>query len=180
MSTGDIDVEIPIQVVIKEFRPESQGLVGRLDKPGFVGSIEEETISLTPVERIGLFSVVGHEIVQMAVSIDISAVNAHAGFAAGVGVESDSGLESSILKAALANVAPEKIRHRIIGDQEVDIAIPIVVGRKNPQPLRHDPPGPGHSRGFRDVLELSTAPVDEERIRSPIVFVRMAIGRQPP
>ena len=116
------------------------------------------------------------EVVLQAISVNVSAIDSHAGLGAAGGVEGDAGLERRVFELAAAQVAPEEVRYRVVGDEEVDVAVGIEVGGQDTEALGEDSAAHGDPRRAGDVLKPAAAAVEVERVGSPIVFVGMAVG----
>ena len=176
MAPGDVDVEIPVKVVVKEAGAEAERVKGRLSQAASKRVVIKEPIALSEEERVGLLGKIGQEVVLQAIAIDVSAVDPHAGLGAAGGVEGDAGFESRVFEFAAAQVAPEEVRHRVVGDEEVDVAVGIEVGGQDAEALGEDPATHGDPGRAGDVLESPSAAVEVERVGSPIVFVGVAVG----
>ena len=162
MAAGDVDVEIPVKIVVKEAGAEAERIKGRLSQAASQRVVIKEPIALSEEERVGLLGKVGQEVVLQAISVDVAAVDPHAGLGAAGGVEGDAGLERRVFELAAAKIAPEEVRNRVVGDEEIDVAVGIEVGWQDAEALGEDPATHGDPGRAGDVLESSAAPVEVE------------------
>ena len=114
----------------------------------------------------------GEEDVGTAVVIDIAKVDTHGGKGAPIIVDGDSGGQSHFPEAALAFVVEEEIGLGVVGDQDIDAAIAIVIGKCHAHALADVT---ADSRGFGDVSEGAVSVVVIEGVGEAGVVVGMTM-----
>ena len=133
MAVGLRQVEAPVVVGIERGEPEAEHEPGRRGERGRGRSVAEPTLAVIVIERGRFAQVVGDGQVEPAVAVEVSTGHAHARQIATVGAGRQARLLSLLGEPEAALVAEEKVGCRVVGHEQVDLAVVIEVGRDNPQ-----------------------------------------------
>ena len=79
------------------------------------------------VERVSLVGQVGHHDIRPAIVVVVGEVDAHAGIGLPFGVHRNARLQADLLEGSIRLLVEEKLRHRVVGDVEVDASVAVVV-----------------------------------------------------
>ena len=112
------------------------------------------------------------EDVRPAVVVDVARVGAHPGqrlARLGVG---DPGHEADLLERAVLQVVEQEVGLRVVGDEQVHVAVAVEVGEADAHALADQLADPALDR---DVRERAVAVVVVERVRQALVVVRVAV-----
>ena len=116
---------------------------------------------------------VRHQQVDVSVSIEVFAGDAHAGDGHTAIVVRAADPRRHVLEGAVAPVAPQEARRLIVGDVQVDPAVAVEVARQDPEAVAG---GPGDARPLGYVLEPAVAEIAiEPVVRWRLVGHRVAV-----
>ena len=156
------DVGVPVVVVVEEARAEGAELEHRHAEAHGVAPVDEPHPSLVALEEGALVVEVHHQQVQSAVPVHVLGVGAHGPCRPARGVEGHLGLERDVPEAAVAEVAEEEVRRRVVRLEDVDPAVVVEVGGDDAHALAHEA---GDARPGARVLEGAVAAVAVEAAR---------------
>jgi hypothetical protein len=121
-----------------------------------------------PKERLGVVSEGGEHEVEPAVAVVVAGVDAHAGLRPALAVHCDAGQEPDALEAPASQVVVQEVRIRVVGHEEVDLAVAVVVGRDDAEAV-----------GLRGVREAGGRGSLDERAVPPVQEEEVLLARQP-
>ena len=133
MTVGD--VEVAPAVVVKINQPDAPGHVGQTVAQAGAGRLVHEQAVEVAVESVRVAGEVGDHQIEPAVVVVVGPISAHAGLRVAVLVVGDARLDGDLGEAA-AVVAEQEVRHRIVGDEQVRVAVAVIVGGADAQPER--------------------------------------------
>src|SRR6185503_14680641 len=117
---------------------------------GAIGHIGEGSVPVVVIEAIQLKIQVSNVDVQIPISINISGIDAHAGFIPAIFTGSKSGNQRNVLEGPVVAIFKKEIGPCIVGDRNVRPAIVVQVREHH-----------AHSFGFRDSYTRLFAHVGE-------------------
>ena len=87
------------------------------------------------VEGAVLVGEVGDEQLGKAVAVDVLGIDAHARLGHAVDVEGGSRDLGDVVEGAVAAVQEQEVRVHVVGDEDVDQAVVVDVGRHHAEPV---------------------------------------------
>src|ERR1700680_339016 len=93
--------------------------------------IRESLIAVVAVYRKSLLIDIGHEEILAAVLIEIRGIHAHAGTSQAILAIPDSRREADLLEFLAAPVYEQKVRNRIVGLKQIQVAIVVDIRSYN-------------------------------------------------
>ena len=107
--------------------------VGRQAEEG--GVVEEDPFAIVLVEGGVLVREVGDEQLGKAVAVDVLGVDPHARLGHAVDVEGSARELGDVVEGAVAAVQEQEVRVHVVGDEDVDQAVVVDVGRHHAEPV---------------------------------------------
>src|SRR3984893_13598338 len=96
-----------------------------------VAGIGEGAVSFVLVKGVALIRQVSYHEIRPTVIIEVGEIHTHAGIGTPVYINRDFGVETDIFKSAIPFIAIEELRHGIVGDKKIDMAIAIIVRNRH-------------------------------------------------
>ena len=135
VAVGQEEVEPAVQVVVEVEGAEGQGEQGLAAEVGDRGDVDEELVALVPVERHHLVGEVADDDRRAAAAVVVGGVDPHAAAGdAGLG-ERHAGGDADLLEGAVALVAVEEVRLRVVGHRQVLPAVAVQVEHRDAERL---------------------------------------------
>src|SRR5437016_5464370 len=125
MSLGDQKVFPSVIVIINESYTPAGVRHGHATDSGRIAIVGKGAIAVVPIECVHLACEVGNYQVRQAVVVIIREVHSHACVAMALAVYSDSGAQRNFLECAIAFITVKKFGYGVVGDKDVDMAVPI-------------------------------------------------------
>ena len=134
----------------------------RADEAGGDARVLELRAVQVAEERLRVVGEGGEHEVEPPVAVVVAGVGAHSRLGAALGVHRDAAQQPHALEAAAALVVVEEVRVRVVGHEQVDLAVAVVVGRQHAEAvgLRRV----GEAGGRRGLDEGPVAAVQEEEV----------------
>src|SRR5215472_5148693 len=174
MRVGGEDVlESVIVEIEKPNSPAGKGAGGDGKARARGDIFESRRATGVAVERIGVVGQRREDQIGSAVVIVIPEINSHAGHGAALVIQRNSRQQRDFLEFAVAEVVKQKIRHGIIGDEDIGQTVAIVVGNGDPHALS-DLIGETGGRG--DIGEGTVVVVAEHLIGRAAIGAGIAIA----
>ncbi len=128
--------------------------------------------AVVAIEHERLAHQVADDDVFVAVGVGIGGGDAHAAFGTSRGVERRAGQEALVFERAVALIAPQLARRRVVGDEHVEmpVAVEVADGDTEARAVR-----PQDARGLRHVLERAVALVAEQAVGHRTIRRRRAV-----
>src|ERR1700730_10432616 len=169
MALCDEQILAPIVVVVEKLNSPTRVQEGHAAYAAHVAVIGEAGISAVVIKGVFLVGKVGDDKIGQAVVIVVLKVHSHARVGLAVGVNCDLCSQAHLFKCAITFITIEKLKHRVIGYHNVDLAVAVVVCDRNTEPLA----GLVETRFGRDFAETPVAVVmvDESGNRRKNVWV---------
>src|SRR6266566_3479385 len=124
------------------------------------------------IERIPLIGESGDDKIRQTIVVVIGEVHAHAGKGAAVSIHGSTGEESDFLKRSVTFVVIEKLDHGVVGDENVDVAVAIVIRKGDAEPLA----GLREAALLRHFGEMTVAVIVVYERRDGLEDIWMTIG----
>src|SRR3989442_3004483 len=86
------------------------------------------------IKRIALIGESGDDKIRQTIVVVIGEVHAHARKGAAVSVHGNTGEESDFLKRSVTFVVIKKLDHGVVGDEDVEAAVAIVIRKGDAEP----------------------------------------------
>ena len=96
------------------------------------------------------------------VTVEVASVGAHPRLCAGIAIHGDAGGEPNALEFSRAQVAIEEVRVRVVGDEQIDEPVVVIVGCNDTEAVRARAVGQAVSVGR--FLEPALAEIFEEEV----------------
>ena len=129
------NVQPAIVVEIEEAGAESAGLKRHRAEVLFDSDIGEGFVAIVVKEVVRLVVNICHEEVRFAVPVEVSRIGPHSGLGLSGVPESDFRKKCRLCKSAVAIVAKEKIRNRVICDVKIGPTVTIEIKRHDAESL---------------------------------------------
>src|SRR5260370_7099624 len=100
-----------------------------------VAGIGEGAVSVVLVEGVALIRQVSYHKVRPTVVIVVGEIHTHASIGTPVYVNRDFGVEPDVFESAVPLVVIEKLVHGVVSNKDIDMPIPIIVGKPYAQSL---------------------------------------------
>ena len=123
------EVQTAVQVGVEEGGPPAHALERPGGQAGSHAHVLEPAAVEIAIERVVVVGEGGEHEVRAAVAVVVARVGAHAGLGARLGVDRHPAQERHALEAAVPEVPVEEVRVRVVGHEDVDEAVVVVVGR---------------------------------------------------
>src|SRR2546425_633609 len=124
------------------------------------------------INRVALIGKIRDDKIGQTVVVVIGEVHAHAGERAAVAIDSDTGEEANFFERAVALVVIQKLDHGIVGNENVDVAVAVVIGESDAKPLA----GLREAALLRQFGEMTVAVIVIHERRDGLEDVGVAIG----
>ena len=172
MSVHGHQIEPSIQIQIAERAPESQAVARRLPDPRFHRHIRIRAALATAIERHHFVVEVRDRDSRRAGVVVIRNIDAHSGPRLPVFAERDSSAHRDIFERAVAQVAIQLIGLRIVRDQNIRPAVPIVIEQRHTQRFRG---GIENAALRRDIFKRSVAAIAKQPAGGAVICLRRAV-----
>src|SRR5579863_3768415 len=127
--------------------------------------VNETSLSGVAKQREGLVSQCYDGDIRPAIVIVIAKVRAHAGDRLAIAAQRNSGKKCGLFKSAIAPVVEQEIGHVVVGDENIGVAIMVVIRESN----AHTAPRKCRDAGlFGHVLESAIAAIAIESACQPV------------
>jgi len=100
-----------------------------------IARIREGAIAVVQVNCVPLVGKIGDDQVRQPVVVVIRKIDAHTRIGAPLSIHGNPRGQAHFLKCSVAFVVVEKLLHRIVGDENIRVAIAVVVSDGNTQPF---------------------------------------------
>ena len=94
---------------------------------GAEAGVIKSGVAIVLVERVALVGKIGDDQVRPTIIVIVGKVDAHAGVGAAVAVNGSLREETHFFKSSVAFVVVEIFDHRIVGHEQIDVAVAIIV-----------------------------------------------------
>ena len=173
VAVGDENVLPAVEVVVKKEAAESQCQQGRAANFRARRFINKKTLAFVVIERNHLVREIGDEHTGVAGMVVVGGVHAHAGARHTVFAESHSRNDRLLAEGAVAIVAIEFVRLRVVREQQIRPAVIVVIENGHAQRFRSRVTQAGF---LRHVLKRAVSPVVPKSHGRAFVRFRRAIG----
>ena len=169
---GGEDVEQAVVVGIEEEAREGQRQQRLASEARRRRIVDEQPVALVAIERQHLVGEVADQQSRAPGAVEVGRVHAHAGARHARFVEGHAGGDRLVHERALAGVAIEPVRLRVVGHEHVEPAVGVVVEQADAEALA----GGIVQAGLRGhVLERAVAEVAEQERRLALVALGRAV-----
>ena len=159
VAVGDDEIEGAVQIDVGEGAAEAERVArGRPD----AGARRDVFVHARPVARYRpIISLSKFVIARPGLpgAVEVAGVDAHAGARLAFGAERQPGFDGDVLERAVAQVAIELVRLRVVGDEQIGPAVLVVVEHRDAQRLRARVEDAARRR---DVFERAVAAIAEQ------------------
>src|SRR5207249_8309283 len=133
VALGDQEILPTVIVVVEEaYAPSGVGH-GDASDAGREAVVGESRVAVVLVEGVALVGKVRNDQIRPAVIIIVGEIDAHTGEGAAVAVDGDFGEEAHFFKGSVAFVVIEEFDHRVVGNEEINMAVAVVIGESDTQ-----------------------------------------------
>lgn len=139
VAVGDHQVGPAVEVGINELRAEPQLGEARFLQSGGIGNVREDAAGQLPVQRVVLVVEIRHEEVDQAVAVGIVRRDTHRGLS--LAPRSSASRNDSLfdetrsLRTARCAVEEQKVRGRVVGDEQAQSTRPVEIASDDAHPL---------------------------------------------
>src|ERR1700761_3981044 len=109
-------------------------------KPFSLANIRKASVPIILVQSVFLIGEIVYYQIRVAIVIVIGKVSSHSSVGLPVVVHGNLSCEASLFEGSVPSVVIQKLDHRVIGNEEIDMAIAVIICDRNSQALA----------GFRD------------------------------
>src|SRR5437667_2777148 len=134
--------------------------------------IREAAVAAVLIERIPLIGESGDDKIRQTIVVVIGEVHAHAGERAAVSIHGNTGEETDFLKRSVTLVVIEKLDHGIVGHEDVDAAVTVIIGKGDAEALA----GLREAALLRHFGEMAVAVIVVHERRDGLEDVGVTIG----
>src|ERR1700676_2015737 len=145
---------------------------GDAPEAGAEGGIAKTCVAVIFIESVTLVGEVGDQQIGPAVVVVVGKVHAHAGVGPAVAIDSNLREQACLLEGAVTFIVIEKFDHGIVGYEDVDFAVVVIIAESDSQALA----GLGQSNFLADLGEMAVAVVVKNERGNGLENVGMAIG----
>ena len=135
MPLRDEQILPPIIVIVQKSNSPTRVQKGHPPYPTHITIVSEAGIPAVVIKRVFLVGKIGNDKIRHAVVIVVLKVNSHSGVGPAIAVNRDLCSQTDLFKCAITLIAIEKLKHRVIGHHNVDLAVAIVVCDRNAKSL---------------------------------------------
>src|SRR5437899_1259734 len=126
VSVGNREIQPAVEVDIEEGAAESEAVAGSDADSGLRGNVFK-TLSAETIQTDHLIVEISDSDTGCAGVVEIGDIDSHTGARFAFAAEGDASLDGSLFESAVMLVAIEVIGFRVVGDEEVGIAVVVVV-----------------------------------------------------
>ncbi len=128
VAVGDEEVQPAVEVGVEEGDAPAHRLEAGRGQARGAAHVLEEPVAQVPVEGLGVVGEGGEHEVQPAVVVVVAGVHPHPRLGPPLRVDGDAAQEADALEPAVPAVVVEEVGGRVVGHEEVDPAVVVVVG----------------------------------------------------
>src|SRR5262249_13763649 len=128
-----------VVVEIEQSQTPSAALDGFGAESALPGRVGEEAFAEIPEERVGLAFERRDDQIGQSVVVVIAKIHAHSRYGTPAVVNRDARCKPTLLKTAAPVVAKEKVGQRVVGDEDVNKPVIVIIGNR-------------HAHSFADVF----------------------------
>ena len=136
VAVGKEEIELAVQVGVEEGRTPSHARKRRCGDAGGRARVLEVPAVDAVIERVLIVREGGEDEIQATVTVVVAGVHAHARLRAAVTVHGNACGLADFLEASVPEVVVEEVGIRIVGDEQIDQAVIVVVGRHDAEAVR--------------------------------------------
>ena len=100
-----------------------------------IARVDKASIPVVLVKCVLLVSEIGDDQIWKTVVVVVRKIDAHTCIRASFPIHGILLQQANLLERSVASVVVEKLHHRIVGDKDIRVAIPVVIRNSNPQPF---------------------------------------------
>src|SRR5216684_7711690 len=154
VAVGKKQIEITVIVIVKKFQSPAAHQTGCGADTGRSRLIVECFVVVVLVYRKHLTVYIGYEQIHPPIFVEVRGIHAHAGASPAVGAVGHARISRSIFESAVASIHEEKVRHGVIANKEVEMAVVVEISSHYAPCL---PEIIGDARRLADICESSIA-----------------------
>ena len=129
MAVREEEIQLPVEIGVEEGRAPAHALEGARDETRGGACVFELAAVEVAVQRVAVVGEGGQHQVHAPVAVVVARVGPHPGLRARLAVHRHPAQQAHALEAAIAEVVVEEVGVRVVGDEEIDEAVVVVVGR---------------------------------------------------
>ena len=176
VAVDDAKIEVAVVVVVEEDRAEADERQRRSADSARKRHVLEQPLAEISKERMRLELMIRHDQIQVAVTVVVAEVGAHACPRHPVAGHRDARARATLREAAAALVVIQEVRHRVVGHEQIQPSVVVIVAEDNPEPVAAVIV---NTRLPADVRKGSVAVVAVENVRQRGEGERMAVDADP-
>ena len=172
VALGDEEIFPAIVVIVEETDAPPRVGHGEAGDTGSEAGVSKSGVAIVLVEGVALVGEIRDDQIGPAIVIIIGEIDTHASVSAAVAVNGDFGEEADFFEGAVAFVVIEKFDHGVVGDEEVNVAVAVVIGESDAQGFA----GLREAVLLRDFRKVAVAIVVIDERRNGLKNVGVTIG----
>src|SRR5712671_2488966 len=146
-------------------------LHGHAAESGWITVVGKGAIAIVSIKRVHLAGEGGNHQVRQTIVVVVREVYSHACVGVALAIHRDAGAQRNFLECAIAFVVVKKFGYGVVGHKDVQMAVPIVIGESNAQPLARL----RKAYFVRNFSEVAVAIVVIHQWGNRVISIRMAI-----
>ena len=135
VAVDDAKIEIAVVVVVEEDRAEADVGQRRSADSARKRHVLEQPLAEISKERMRFELVIRHDEIQVAVTVVVAEVGAHACPRHPVAGHRDARRQGHFREAAAALVVIQEVRRRVVGHEQVHPSVVVIVAEDSPEPV---------------------------------------------
>ena len=147
MTVREKQVQLAVEIGVEKCCPPTHPREGNGGEPGCDARVLELAAVDVAIDRVAIVGEGCEDEVHAGITVEVASVGAHPRLCAGIAIHGDASGEPHALEFPRAQVAIEKVRVRVVGDEQIHEPVVVIVGCHDAEPVRARPVGKAVSVG---------------------------------